>query len=70
MCHKMPDQKMNIETIFDQMQQAIAQIARKGPFLIMGDLNSRFQGKLHGEEDVLGLYMFGKGWAAVGGRHG
>lgn len=51
---------------FDQLQRATSQIARKGPFIVLGDFNSRFQGKLHGEEDVLGPYIFGKGWTAVG----
>ena len=50
---------------FDQLQRAASQIAHKGPFLVMGDFNSRLQGKLHGEEDVLGPYIFGKGWTAI-----
>ena len=38
---------------FEKLQQAISQIARKGPFVVLGDFNSRLQGRLHGEEDVL-----------------
>ena len=61
MYHKMPDQRMNVETGFEKLQQAISQIARKGPFVVLGDFNSRRQGR-----HVLGPHMFGKGWAAVG----
>jgi len=50
----------------EKLQQAISQIARKGPFVVLGDFNSRLQGRLHGEEDVLGPRMFGMD--SCGGR--
>ena len=43
----------------EKLQQAISQNARKGPFVVLGDFKSRLQGRLHGEEDVLGPRMFG-----------
>ena len=46
---------------FEKLQQAISQIARKGPFVVLGDFNSRRQGR-----HALGPHMFRKGWTAVG----
>ena len=51
---------------FEQLQNAISKIEHKGPFVILGDFNSRIHGKLHGEDDVIGPHIFGKGWTAIG----
>ena len=51
---------------FDQLQEHTETLKRKGPFLVVGDFKARLHGKLHGEGDVLGPHMFGKGYHAIG----
>ena len=51
---------------FDQLHDRTEHYKRKGPLFVVGDFNSRLHGKLHSEADVLGLYIFEKGYHAIG----
>ena len=51
---------------FDELQQLVERVQNKGPFIVIGDMNSRLQGRLVGEDDVLGPHLFGKGPQGIG----
>lgn len=51
---------------YDELNQLLARVETKGPFIIMGDFNARLHGKLH-DEAVLGPHLFGKGVSFIGG---
>ena len=47
---------------YEELGALVAQVARKGPFIILGDFNARIHGKLH-DETLLGPHIYGKGIA-------
>ena len=51
---------------FDQLHTHTESLKCKGTLVVVGDFNSRLHGKLFGEADVLGPYMYGKGCQAIG----
>ena len=52
---------------YEELGALVAQVARKGPFIILGDFNAHIHGKLH-DESLLGPHIYGKGIAFVGGE--
>ena len=53
---------------YDELNQLVASVETKGPFVIMGGFNARLHGKLH-DEAALGPHLFGKGVSFIGGEN-
>ena len=51
---------------FEELQQLVDKAQVKRPFAIVGDFNARLHGRLMGEEDVIGSYVYGEGWRFIG----
>ena len=47
--------------MFEALEAVIANAAKKGPVLVLGDLNARIHGRLEGEEEILGPHTWGLG---------
>ena len=54
------------QEFFDLLHDQIDVVKSKGLFVVVGDFNARIQGRLRGEEKVLGPSIFGRGIAAIG----
>ena len=54
------------QEFFDFLHDQIDVVKSKGLFVVVGDFNARIQGRLRGEEKVLGPSIFGRGIAAIG----
>ena len=51
---------------FEELQHVVESVQAKGPFVVIGHLNARLHGRLLGEGDVIGPFVYGKGWQSVG----
>ena len=46
---------------FELLEDVVAVAAKKGPVMVLGDLNARIHGRLRGEEDMIGPHTWGLG---------
>ena len=54
------------QEFFDLLHDQIDVVKSKELFVVVGDFNARIQGRLRGEETMLGPSIFGRSVAAVG----
>ena len=57
------------QDFFDELKHTVDKVQAKGPFVIVGDFNARLHGRLMGEGDVIGPFVYGKGLEFRRGRH-
>ena len=68
--HDKSDTENKKDPFWDKLTEVISGIPRPEPYYILGDYNVRLQGRLKGEDAILGPHVYGKGPLFANTREG